>query len=141
MAAQPVDGAWVRLRWSVAEEERHQVDRAALQTLLAGAAGVQFEGRIVPVLRVRAGGIGQAGALRDKVAAWAAVVDARPEPLWICLDELMTREAQRIVDDALAAPQGANGRQEAVQADAAPYRLDEQAPVTHRTPVSVGAEA
>jgi len=140
VAAQPVDGAWVRVRWSVAEEERNQVDRAAMQALLAGAAGVQFEGRIVPVLRVRAGGIGQAGALRDKVAAWAAVIDARPEPLWTCLEELATREPQRIVDDALAAPQGANGMQEAVQADAAQCRLNEQAPVKHRASFSVGAE-
>ena len=30
---------------------------------------VQFEGRVIPVVRVRCGGIGQAAALRDKVAA------------------------------------------------------------------------
>lgn len=140
VAAQPVDGAWVRVRWSVAEEERNQVDRAAMQALLAGAAGVQFEGRIVPVLRVRAGGIGQPGALRDKIAAWAGVVDARPEPLWTCLDELATREVQRIVDDVLAGPQGAVGMQEAGQADPAQGRCTKQAPVTDRASVSVGAE-
>ena len=49
-------------------------------------------------------GIGQAAALRDKVAAWARVVDARPEPLWACLDALAALETQQIVDDALAAP-------------------------------------
>jgi DNA repair protein SbcD/Mre11 len=63
---------------------------------------VQFEGRIVPVVRVRSGGIGQAGAMRDKVAAWAGVVGARPEPLWACLDELTACEPQRIVDAAVA---------------------------------------
>lgn len=105
LLAQPVEGAWVRLRWSVLEEERNDVDRAAMRDLLAGAAGVQFEGRVVPVVRVRAGGIGQAGAMRDKVAAWAAVVGARPEPLWSCLDELATQEAQLIVDEVLAEPE------------------------------------
>lgn len=101
LMAQPVAGAWVRLRWSVPEEERNDVDRAAMHELLAGAAGVQFEGRILPVVRVRSGGIGRAGAMRDKVAAWAGVVGARPEPLWACLDELAAHETQRIVDDAL----------------------------------------
>lgn len=102
LVAQPVAGAWVRLRWSVPEEERNDVDRAAMRELLAVAAGVQFEGRILPVVRVRSGGIGQAGAMRDKVAAWAGVVGARPEPLWACLDELAVHETQRIVDAALA---------------------------------------
>ncbi|EWS59826.1 hypothetical protein Y694_02384 [Methylibium sp. T29-B] len=102
LAAQPVEGAWVRLRWSVPEEERNDVDRAVMRELLAGAAGVQFEGRIVPVVRVRSGGIGQAGAMRDKVVAWAGVVGARPEPLWACLDELAACEPQQIVDAALA---------------------------------------
>jgi exonuclease SbcD len=104
LVAQPVEGAWVRLRWSVPEEERNDVDRAAMRELLAGAAGVQFEGRILPVVRVRSGGIGQAGAMRDKVAAWAVVVGARPEPLWSCLDELAADETQRIVDAALSEP-------------------------------------
>jgi exonuclease SbcD len=105
LVAQPVEGAWVRLRWCVLEEERNDVDRAAMRELLAGAAGVQFEGRVLPVVRVRSGGIGQAGAMRDKVAAWAGVVGARPEPLWSCLDDLAAHETQRIVDDALAEPE------------------------------------
>ena len=105
LVAQPVEGAWVRLRWSVPEEERNDVDRAAMRELMAGAAGVQFEGRILPVVRVRSGGIGRAGALRDKVAAWAGVVGARAEPLWSCLDELAAHQTQRIVDDVLAEPQ------------------------------------
>jgi exonuclease SbcD len=109
LSAQPVEGAWVRLRWCVPEEERHEVDRAAMRELLAGAAGVQFEGRVLPIVRVRSGGIGQAGSMRDKVAAWARVVDARPEPLWSCLEDLGEQEAQRIVDAALAEPESAGG--------------------------------
>jgi exonuclease SbcD len=109
LVAQPVEGAWVRLRWSVPEEERNDVDRAAMRELLAGAAGVQFEGRVLPVVRVRSGGIGQAGAMRDKVAVWAGVVGARPEPLWSCLDDLAAHETQLIVDDALAEPEAGAG--------------------------------
>ncbi len=109
LVAQPVEGAWVRLRWSVPEEERNDIDRAAMRELLAGAAGVQLEGRILPVVRVRSGGIGQAGAMRDKVAAWAGVVGARPEPLWSCLDELAVHDAQAIVEAALAEPETAAG--------------------------------
>ena len=112
LVAQPVEGAWVRLRWSVPEEERHDVDRAAMRELLAGAAGVQLEGRILPVMRVRSGGIGQAGAMRDKVAAWAGVVGARLEPLWSCLDELAEHETQLIVDAALAEIEAASGLKE-----------------------------
>ncbi len=141
VAAQPVDGAWVRVRWSVPEEERGHVDRAAMQALLAGAAGVQFEGRVVPVLRVRAGGIGQAGAMRDKVAAWAGVVGARSEPLWACLEALATQGVQRIVDEALAGPEAVGGFHEAVQGDPAHAGLMQTAPVGDCQAVSPGVEA
>jgi exonuclease SbcD len=109
LSEQPADGAWVRLRWSVPEEERNDIDRTAMRALLVCAAGVQFEGRVVPVVRVRAGGIGQAGAMRDKVAAWAGVVGARPEPLWACLEALAVHETQQIVDAALAEPEVVSG--------------------------------
>jgi len=48
---QQVAGAFVRVRWVVAEEDRHEADRAAIQRLLAAAAEVKLEGRIVPVMR------------------------------------------------------------------------------------------
>jgi exonuclease SbcD len=141
LEAQPADGAWVRLRWSVPEEERHDVDRPAMRALLAGAAGVQFEGRIVPVVRVRSGGIGQAGAMRDKIAAWAGVVGARPEPLWSCLDELAALETQRIVDDALAAPEaGATADSEPLR-DGVSCDLNEAAPARDCHEVTLGAAA
>ena len=53
---QQVSGAFVRVRWVVADEDRHEVDRAAIQRLLAGAAEVKLEGRTVPVARSRAQG-------------------------------------------------------------------------------------
>jgi exonuclease SbcD len=45
---QQVGGAFVRVRWVVADEDRHEVDRAAILRLLAGAAEAKLEGRIVP---------------------------------------------------------------------------------------------
>lgn len=141
LMAQPVAGAWVRLRWSVPEEERNDVDRAAMHELLAGAAGVQFEGRILPVVRVRSGGIGRAGAMRDKVAAWAGVVGARPEPLWACLDELAAHETQRIVDAALAEPVAAVGVDAQRSVDEAASGLKEVELAGDCLEVSSGAHA
>ena len=112
LVAQPVEGAWVRLRWSVPEEERNDVDRAAMRELLTGAAGVQFEGRIVPVVRTRAAGISQLANLADKVRVWAQVTEARAEPMLACLQVLSSQEPDAIAEHVLRgqeAPDGAGG--------------------------------
>jgi hypothetical protein len=75
-AQQDIAGAFVRVRWTVAEEDRHQVDRAAIERLLEGAAETKLEGRILPVVRTRAAGISQLGNLADKVRVWAQVADS-----------------------------------------------------------------
>jgi exonuclease SbcD len=67
VARQDVAGAFVRVRWTVAEEDRHEVDRAAIVRILDGAAEVKLEGRIVPVQRTRAAGIARLHSLADKV--------------------------------------------------------------------------
>ncbi len=56
-AAQSAQGAFVRVRWSVPEEERDSIDRAAIVAALAGAAEVKLEARVIPVVRSRAEGI------------------------------------------------------------------------------------
>jgi exonuclease SbcD len=73
-------GAHVRVRWQVDEEHRHAVDRAAIERLLAGAAQVKLEGRINPVQRQRAAGIGAAVTLADRLARWCEIThtDAYP---------------------------------------------------------------
>jgi exonuclease SbcD len=101
------DGAWVRVRWCVGEEDRHAADRDAVQALLAGAAGVQIEQRVVPVVRSRASGIAQATALEDKVRTWATVVEARAEPLLACLRALQSNSPDEIVSGVLAPSAGA----------------------------------
>jgi exonuclease SbcD len=48
VAQQDIAGAFVRVRWTVADEDRHQVDRAAIERLLDGAAETKLEGASCP---------------------------------------------------------------------------------------------
>lgn len=68
IADQEVAGAFVRVRWTMPEEDRHEVDRTAIVRLLAGAAESKLEGRIVPVVRTHAAGISQLADLADERA-------------------------------------------------------------------------
>ncbi len=104
IAQQGVVGAFIRVRWTIAEEDRHEVDRAAILKELAGAAEVKLEGRIVPLVRTRAAGIAQAHSLAEKVRAWAEVVACRPEPLLACLEALLSEPAEAIAAGALGRP-------------------------------------
>ncbi len=88
IARQDVTGASVRVRWTVAYEDRGAVDREAIQRMLAGAAEAKLEGRIVPVVRTRAAGISQLPHMEDKLRAWAKVVEVRAEPLLACMAAL-----------------------------------------------------
>lgn len=101
VAGQEVAGAFVRVRWTIAEEDRHEVDRASILRVLEGAAESKLEGRIVPVVRTRAAGISQLASLADKVRVWAQATDARPEPLLNCLQTLMTQAPDEIAARAL----------------------------------------
>lgn len=103
MAEQEVAGTFVRVRWNVAEEERHEIDRAAIQRLLddAGAAECQLEGRIVPVQRSRAAGIAGLSGLPEKIQAWAAATEVRPDCLLGCLAALETRSPEEIARELL----------------------------------------
>ncbi|WP_210411642.1 metallophosphoesterase family protein [Rhodoferax sediminis] len=98
-----IDGAFVRVRWTVADEERHEVNRAAMQALLEGAAEVKLEGHIVPVVRTRAAGISQLASLADKVRAWALSLEAKPQPLLDCLQALVSQTPEAIAEQTLCA--------------------------------------
>jgi exonuclease SbcD len=98
VAQQDIAGAFVRVRWTVADEDRHQVDRAAIERLLDGAAEAKLEGRILPVVRTRAAGISQLANLADKVRVWAQVTEARAEPLLACLLALSSQEPEAIAE-------------------------------------------
>ncbi|MGH8445159.1 MAG: metallophosphoesterase family protein, partial [Solimonas sp.] len=100
-ARQDIAGAFVRVRWTVAEEDRHEVDRAAIQRLLEGAAQAKLEGRIVPVVRTRAAGISRLGSLEDKVHIWAQATQADPTPLLACLARLAAATPDEIAERVL----------------------------------------
>ncbi len=101
VAQQDITGAFVRVRWTVADEDRHEVDRAAIDRLLAEAAETKLEGRIVPVVRTRAAGISQLANLADKVRVWAQVTEARAEPLLECLQTLSSHGPEIIAERVL----------------------------------------
>jgi len=96
-AAARAQGAYVRVRWSVAEEEQGTVDRAALLAALAGAAEVKLEGRVIPVLRSRAEGISQAHSLADKVRRWAQATGVEVIGLLARLERMEAGDVDQIV--------------------------------------------
>ncbi len=65
------DGARVRVRWQVSDEDRATVDRDAIMSALAGALEVKLEGRVLPRTQARAAGIGAAATLAEKLSRWA----------------------------------------------------------------------
>jgi exonuclease SbcD len=71
-AAASAQGAYVRVRWSVAEEEQGNRRSSSYPGGTRGAAEVKLEGRVIPVVRSRAEGISQAHSLAEKVGRWAA---------------------------------------------------------------------
>jgi exonuclease SbcD len=80
-AAADAAGAFVRVRWQIAEEERASVDRDEIERLLGGAAELKLEGRVVPLLRARSAGISAVPALADKLRRWAELAGVDGEPL------------------------------------------------------------
>jgi len=102
--AHELAGVSVRVRWTVADEDRHEVDRGAIERALSGAADVQLEGRIVPVVRTRAPGISQLVSLAEKVRAWATATDVHAPPLLECLERVTTIDPEDIVAAVLAIP-------------------------------------
>ena len=104
--AQDIQGACVRVRWSVPDEDRHEVDRGAIERMLDTAAEVKLEGRIVPVVRTRAAGMSQAATIADKVRVWATATKAQAGPLLACLECLQAHSPEAIALDILGRQDG-----------------------------------
>lgn len=83
-----VEGAFVRVRWTMPEEDRHEIDRAAMENIFRNAAELKLEGRVIPVIRTRAAGISQETTVAAKVRAWAKTTEAKEAPLLACLEAL-----------------------------------------------------
>jgi len=102
VAQQDVAGAFVRVRWTVADEDRHEVNHEAIQQALGAAAEVKLEGRIVPVVRTRAAGISQLVSLEQKITAWAQVTGVTAAPMLACLADLVGEQPSVIADRVLS---------------------------------------
>ena len=90
LAVQAGADVYVRIRYAVDDEHRHSVDKDAINALFAGAAQTKIEGRILPVQRQRAAGIGQAVSTADKLRRWGEITDTDTGPL---LERLALLEA------------------------------------------------
>lgn len=99
-----LQGAHVRVRWEIGEQENASIDRNALAAALAGAASIKFEGRVIPVLQARAPGISRLRELSAQVAAWAEAAGTEPAGLLECLNALQAESAQDIALRILAPP-------------------------------------
>lgn len=97
-----IDGAFVRGRWAVPEEDVGTIDRAAIERLFAGATQVRLVGRVIPVVRTRAAGISSLADMTAKVRAWSDVIDAKVEPLLACLETLHRQAPEEIAGAILA---------------------------------------
>jgi exonuclease SbcD len=98
-AAASAQGAFVRVRWSVAEEEQETVDRAAVLAALAGAAEVKLEGRVIAVMRSRAEGISHAHSLAEKVRRWAEATGVEVTGLLARLEHMEKADVDQIVQE------------------------------------------
>ena len=104
-----VTGAFVRVRWTVPEEDRHEVDRSAIQRVFGAAAEVKLEGRVIPVVRARAAGISNEASIAAKIAVWARLTEAGPKPLLACLEALQTHTPEEIAVTTMERSTGAQG--------------------------------
>lgn len=101
-ASADVEGAFVRVRWSVDEEHRNAVDRKAIESLLSSAAKVQMEGRILPVIRTRAEGMNKETSLLGKLTKWSQVTGTDSNGLDVRLESLLSNDPEKIVEAILA---------------------------------------
>jgi len=107
-ADEKAGGADVRIRITVAEEDRHVIDREAIvkQMQDAGANEVKVEISIIPKVRQRAAGISKLETLSEKVARWGETVGEKiPERVLDIARTIEGREEGELIDDAERAVQ------------------------------------
>lgn len=96
------EGAFIRVRWTVPEEDLHAVDREAIAKVFEGkAVDVKLEGRVIPVVRTRAAGISAAPSIADKIRMWAGVTQCDADPLIACLELLQTENPETVAERIL----------------------------------------
>ncbi len=96
IAAQ-AEHAHVRIRYSVDEEYRHAVDKAAIAALFEKASACKIEGRVNPIQRTRSEGMNRANTLGEKLAKWADITGTESAPLLERAALLEHQDADKIV--------------------------------------------
>jgi exonuclease SbcD len=101
---------WVRIRWQVLEEECDLVNRAGIEAIMARAAGLKLEGRIVPIVRSRASGIARELSLPRQIEHWATLANVDKSELLACWEELRVSSPETIAMQVIkrATPPGAS---------------------------------
>lgn len=104
------DGAFVRIRYVIPEEERQSVDRDKLESIFSGAASVKIEVQVLPKQRVRAAGISRVDSLADKVVRWGETVDLEIPGNVLDLSAVIEgKDAEELLQEALIAIDGSDG--------------------------------
>jgi len=91
------DGAFVKIKFSVDEEHRHAVDKAAIAKLFEEAAELSIEGRVNPIQRSRSEGMNRATSLTEKLEKWCDVTQSDKPPLVSRLADLEAYDTDEIV--------------------------------------------
>jgi exonuclease SbcD len=73
MLANITEGTCVRIKYRTTEDKVHTMDELSLRDNLlnAGASEIKIEKTVIPVERVRAGGISKLNSVEDKLRKWA----------------------------------------------------------------------
>jgi exonuclease SbcD len=106
--AMECQGARVRVRYEIDEEHRQFVDRDAIRALLANAADVQIEGKVLSVQRRRAEGVSTEPSLDKRLRMWGEATNIPVDPLLERLPGLHDAPeavAARVVDALLSEQQ------------------------------------
>lgn len=97
-------GADVRFRYTIPQEEKHRIDRAALDAdfMAAGARRVKIECQVIPVVRQRAAGISRLTTLPEKVQRWGDVTGQDIPPLVLAIaGRIEGLDVEELVAEAL----------------------------------------
>ena len=96
-------GADVRFRYTVPEEEKHKLDRDRLAQMFldAGARKVKIEATVIPKQRTRAAGISRVSTLSEKIRIWGETTGTViPSRVLALADVIEGREIDELVVDA-----------------------------------------
>lgn len=114
------NGADVRFRYTIYEEEKHRVNRDELEKsfLDAGARKVKIEVTIIPKTRQRAAGISRITTLPEKVKMWGQTVGENiPDHVLKIAETIEGKETEELIAEAMARVEGTTKSAPAISTD------------------------